>query len=430
LRQHKRGRPSNYNSEVAWAICDRLVDGESLRRICSDAGMPGKATVFRWIARHKEFRDRYICEAKFGLLYRYDGNLFHPEVLVGVPQALVEFHQRRGAFQAVPGTPLHQLWQTRNVVHTADDAGGPSALARLGGARSHLAVPMFKDDALVGSIIIYRQEVRPFTDRQIELVRNFAAQAVIAIENARLLNELRRRTDDLSESLQQQTATSQVLQVISTSPGDLEPVFQAMLENATRICEAKFGNLLLYEGELVRVAAMHGAPPAWEELRRRDPLLPAAGKHPLARVVATRQGAAHCRLQAGGRLPRGRAGAGGTHRSGRRPHRTGGANAQAGRTRRRNCHLPPGGTAIHRQADRIGAEFRQSGRDRDRQHPAAQRTARIATAADCHRRRAQGHQPLHFRSQSSAQHAGRIGCAPLRSGPGRYRSSERRSLLF
>ena len=114
----------------------------------------------------------HLCEAKFGVLYRYDGNLFHPEALVGASQALIEFHQKRGAFQAVPGTPLHQLWQTRDVVHTADDAGGPSSSARLGGARSHLAVPMFKEAALVGSIIIYRQEVRPFTDKQIALVQN------------------------------------------------------------------------------------------------------------------------------------------------------------------------------------------------------------------------------------------------------------------
>src|SRR5262245_39052059 len=230
-----------------------------------------------------------ICEAKFGVLYRYDGKLFHPEALIGVPQALVEFHQKRGAFQAVPGTPLHQLWQTRNVVHTADDAGGPSASAQLGGARSHLAVPMLKDDALVGSIIIYRQEVRPFTNKQIELLGHFAKQAVIAIENTRLLNELRQRTTDLGEALEQQTATSEVLKVVSSSPGDLEPVFQAMLANATRLCEAKFGSLLLCDDRGFRVVALHDAPPAYVELRKREPFIRPQPEHPLGQVANTKE---------------------------------------------------------------------------------------------------------------------------------------------
>src|SRR5713226_5953819 len=121
---------------------------------------------------------------------------------------------------------------------------------------------MLKDEKLLGAVILYRQEVRPFSDKQIELVKNFAAQAVIAIENARLLNELRHRTDDLSEALEQQTATSEVLRVISSSPGELEPVFAAMLENATRLCEASYGTMWLCEEDGFRAAALYGALPA------------------------------------------------------------------------------------------------------------------------------------------------------------------------
>jgi GAF domain-containing protein len=202
-----------------------------------------------------------ICEAKFGLLLSYDGKLFRLTADCNLPPALLEFLKRRGPFQAPPGTSLDRLLKTHDVVHRADDSAdqAPSSPARLGGAKSHLSVPMFKDGVLIGAIVIYRQEVRPFTDKQIELVKNFANQAVIAIENTRLLSELR-------ESLQQQTATADVLKVISSSPGDLEPVFQAVLENATRICEAKFGTLFLRDGDLFRVVAAHGAPAAYREM--------------------------------------------------------------------------------------------------------------------------------------------------------------------
>jgi signal transduction histidine kinase len=124
-------------------------------------------------------------------------------------------------------------------------------------------VPMFKDNECVGAIALSRKEVRLFSEKQIELVANFAKQAVIAIENARLLNELRERTDDLSESLEQQTATSEVLEVISASSGDLAPVFQKMLENATRICGAKFGTMNLYEESGFRTVALYNAPQAY-----------------------------------------------------------------------------------------------------------------------------------------------------------------------
>ena len=138
---------------------------------------------------------------------------------------------------------MELLVRTKDVVHVDDlakEGGLYSPTVTLAGARTYLGVPMLKDEELVGVFAIYRQDVRPFTNEQIALVQNFAAQAVIAIENTRLLNELRQRTDDLSEALEQQTATSQVLSVISSSPNALEPVFQTILENATRLLRGEF----------------------------------------------------------------------------------------------------------------------------------------------------------------------------------------------
>jgi GAF domain-containing protein len=153
---------------------------------------------------------------------------------------------------------------------------------------------MFKENDLIGSFSLYRQEVRPFTDKQIELVKNFAAQAVIAIENARLLGELRQRTTDLTErttdlteALEQQTATSEVLQVISSSPGDLQPVFQTMLEKAVHICDAKFGNIYRWDGEELHLVATDNTPTAFAEERKRT-ALPYTPNDPVGRMIRTK----------------------------------------------------------------------------------------------------------------------------------------------
>ena len=142
----------------------------------------------------------------------------------------------------------------RKPVQIADVLADPEyrlrEIQRLGGFRTHLGLPLLRQDSVIGVLLVSRSIVEPFDDKHIELLSTFAAQAVIAIENARLLSELRQRTTDLTESLDRQTATSEVLRVISTSPGDMKPVFEAMLANALRICEAKFGHVLLYDGEL------------------------------------------------------------------------------------------------------------------------------------------------------------------------------------
>ncbi len=225
-----------------------------------------------------------ICEAKFGSLFRFDGNAFHLAAAVGAPPELVEAQRHLVPMGPTPGGLLDRTMRTKQISHT-EDARADTVVglaAKFGGARSVICVPMLKDDVLVGAIIIYRREIRPFTDKQIALLTNFAAQAVIAIENTRLLNELR-------ESLEQQTATADVLRVISSSPGELEPVFQAMLENATRICEAKFGTLFRFDGALLSPVAHYGSPAELVEFqKRRGPYQPMPGSL-LESVVRTRQ---------------------------------------------------------------------------------------------------------------------------------------------
>ncbi len=225
-----------------------------------------------------------LCEASFGNLLLYEGDVFRHVALHNAPPAWAAKQQRDPVAPRGTARFLYSVADTKQIVHVADLAAEnpDEPIAVIAGARTLLIVPMLKESVLVGVIAIYRQEVRPFADKQVELVENFARQAVIAIENTRLLNELR-------ESLQQQTATADVLKTISSSPGELQPVFDAMLENATRICEAKFGNLLLYDGNAFRVAAMHGALPAWTELWRRDPVIRGGPNHPHRRLAATKR---------------------------------------------------------------------------------------------------------------------------------------------
>jgi signal transduction histidine kinase len=241
-----------------------------------------------------------ICEAKFGTMFLYDAGAFRVVAQKGAPRAYIDRWSSAPVLMVAdhPTVPLARLARTREVQHIPNVALEQAYIERdppfvglveLAGARTLIAVPMLKESKLIGAIAIFRQEIRLFSDKQIELVQNFASQAVIAIENTRLLNELRQRTDDLTEALEQQTATSEVLQVISSSPGQLEPVFQALLENAVLICGAKFGTLWLREGEPFRAVALHNAPPEYAEARRRELLLRPPPDTALGRVASTKQ---------------------------------------------------------------------------------------------------------------------------------------------
>ncbi len=286
LKRDLEEKVERLTHELAEAREQQTATSEVLQVISSSPG--DLEPVFRAMLKNAT----RICGAKFGVLFRFEGGLFHPAALLDVPPAFADFLARQGSFAPEPDRLFGRLSQTKKVIHMDDRATEPepSPSVRYGGARSSIAVPMLKKNELVGAFFIYRTEVRPFTDKQVELVQNFAAQAVIAIENTRLLNELRQRTDDLSESLEQQTATAEVLQIISSSAGNLEPVFQAMLENATRICGAKFGTLYLYDGDAFHATAFHNAPPAFIEDRKRAPLRPPPDSS-LGRAARTKQAA-------------------------------------------------------------------------------------------------------------------------------------------
>ena len=251
-RTRELGEARNH---LAEALEQQTATSEVLKVISSS---PGELNLVFNIMLAKATE---LCEASYGTLWLRDGDGYRAAAIHGdLPTLFVEQWRSGTLYRPDPEVTLARSVRARKPIQEADVRTTPQYLkgdplpvtaVDIAGIRTLMVVPMLKDNEPIGGIAIYRKEVRPFGEKQIELVTNFAAQAVIAIENTRLLNELRR------DRLQQQTATADVLRVISSSPGELEPVFSAMLENALRICEAKFGILYRYSDGDVRRAG-HG----------------------------------------------------------------------------------------------------------------------------------------------------------------------------
>jgi GAF domain-containing protein len=248
-----------------------------------------------------------LCGAAFGELRTYDGERFRLAATRGVPSTYVEYYSSHVSGVYGPGTAPARILAGERIVHVPDltatepyQRGDPDrrALVDLGGARAIVLVPLPKDDAVCGYIMIFRQEPGPFSDKQIALLQNFAAQAVVAMDNARLLGELRERTDDLQESLKYQTATSDVLNVISRSTFDPQPVLDTLAETALHLCEAQQAYILRREGEVYRIAAAVGSSPEdvaairdYQEFLETNPL--PAGRGSLTGRVAVQRASVH-----------------------------------------------------------------------------------------------------------------------------------------
>jgi class 3 adenylate cyclase/putative methionine-R-sulfoxide reductase with GAF domain len=267
-RDKAQRRLAERTAERDEALEQQTATAEVLQVINSSPG--DLAPVFEVMLE----KAMHLCEAAFGVLRTFDGERLNTVAMRGVPDAYADF--AREPLRPDPATGLGRMLHGERLVHIADITADEVyrsgdrlrvATAELGGARTLLIVPLCKDGRLLGTIAAFRQQVRPFSEKQIALLGNFAAQAVIAMENARLITETR-------EALEQQTATAEVLQVINSSPGDLGPVFDAMLEKAMRLCEVAFGALCTRDGEYFHTVATRGVPPTLAEYLRHPFTVP------------------------------------------------------------------------------------------------------------------------------------------------------------
>jgi two-component system, NtrC family, sensor kinase len=250
-------KATELQKQLSVALQEQAASSEVLKIISSSPGQ--LAPVFQAILKHAI----RICDAKFGHLVLMVGNRFSVTAEANMPLELAEFFRRQGPFEPTPGGHLDRVRKTKRVSFAADDTAEAvqGAASRYGGARSIVAVPMLKNDALVGAILIYRQQVRRFTDRQIELLQTFSDQAVIAIDNARLFDEVQTKTRDLEEAMVHLTGSANILSVIASSPTDIAPVLQAIAKSACEFCDAGDAAVMLREGDELRFRAHHGSIP-------------------------------------------------------------------------------------------------------------------------------------------------------------------------